>query len=279
MVEDGFLFDFSEFNSQFRRFVELSSRSVEEEFRAKLKAIISTVMDITPPAHGKGTRGSARKAAQKKIAYDLTGVWLGGERPQRGKRRAGVFTVLSDSLIDEALATGMYQSSDNVRLWVRKDGSVYGTQQHFFRPDAGMDEMRQHHKRFFQNGEMSAAGTYTRDIGRWKWIDQMVVRESTFERYLKSVQRNVGFYAAGWRPSVESVGLTVAPYMKNHAALGNFSLVMDTQKLEARFTNRVGYEKLDRDLQRRIQWAVNTEAAKMERQIPHLLRKHEKLVN
>lgn len=276
MAQDGIEFDFTEFNAQFRRFVELSARSIEVEFRAKLKAIITTVLDITPPAHGKGTRGKARKMAQGKIAVDLTG---GRHSLTRGKRRAGIFTVLSDSLIDEALATGLYESSDNVRLWVTKDGRVYGTQQHFFRPDAGMAEMREHHKQYFKNGEMSAAGTYTRDIGRWKWIDQMVVRESTFNRYLRSVQRNVGFYAAGWKPSVESVGLTLPAYMRGHAALGNFSLVVNDQKLDAHFINRVGYEKVDRDLKRRIQWAISEEARKMERQIPHLLRKHEKLVN
>lgn len=276
MAQDWIEFDFTEFNSQFRRFMELSARSVEEEFRAKLKAIINTVVDITPPAHGKGTRGKARKMGQGKIVVDLVG---GRHSLTRGKRRAGVFTVLSDSLVDAALSTGLYQSSDNVRLWTTKDGRVYGTQQHFFRPDAGIDEMRQHHKRYFKNGEMSAAGTYTRDIGRWKWIDQMVVRESTFNRYLRSVQRNVGFYAAGWRPSAESVGLTLPAYMKGHAALGSFSLVMDEKKLEAHFLNRVGFETIDRDVQRRIQWAISEEARKMERQIPHLLRKHEQLVN
>lgn len=278
-MEDGIEFDFTEFNRQFRRFVELSSRSIQEEFRAKLKAIITTVLDITPPAHGKGTRGSARKAAQKKIAYDLTGVWYGADRPTRGKRRAGVFTVLSDSLIAAAMESGQYQGSDSVRLWTTKDGRVYGTQQHYFRPDASLEEMRQHHKRFFQNGEMSAAGTYTRNIGRWKWIDQMVVSERSFERYLRSVQRNVGFYAAGWRPSAEAMGLTLPAYMKGHTAVGNFSLTMNDQKLEGHWVNRVGYERLDKDLQRRIQYAVRIEAAKMERQIPHLLRKHEKVVN
>ena len=274
MAKDWIEFDFSEFNEQFRRFVELSSKSVEEEFRGKLKGIIRTIMDITPPAHGKGTRGSARKAARTKIAVDLLGGGSG-----RGKRRAGIFTVLSDGIIDNALETGLYDSSDNVRLWVRADGTVYGTQKHFFRPEASMQELQAHHSRFFKNGEMSRAGTYTRDIGRWSWIDQMVIRESTLERYLTSVQRKVGFYAAGWRPSVEEMGLTVPPYMKKHQALGNFSLMMDEKKLEARFKNRVGYQRLDRDIQRRIQYAISMEARKMERQIPYLLRHHERIVN
>ena len=43
--------------------------------------------------------------------------------------------------------------------------------------------------------------------------------------------------------------------------------------------NAVGYGTIDRDVQRRIQWAVTMQAAKMERQLPYLLRQHERLVN
>lgn len=267
--------DLSEFAAQFRRFIQYSKRSIEDEFQAQCKGLMETVMDITPPATGKGTRGKARKMGQNKIAGDLTG---GGH--SRGKRRVGVFTVLPDETIDWAIESGQNTSSDNVRLWIRKDGTVYGTQQHLFRPDASMSEMREHHKRYFKNGRMSTAGSYERGIGRWRWIDQMVVRESTFRRYLRKQERKVGFYAAGFRPGAAKMGAAVPVYMRHHQAVGTVALELGGEdRLSFSAINAAGYGTIDRDLQRRIQWAVTMQAAKMERQLPYLIRQHEKLVN
>lgn len=265
--------DLAEFERQFSRFALLSRRSLEDEFRHQVKGLIKEVVDITPPAHGKGTRGRARKMGQKKIATDLVGGGSG-----RGRRRAGVFTVLSDSLIDSAIETGAYEGGENVRLWVTKDGRVYGTQRHFFRPDASMTEMRAHHKRYFKNGEMSRAGTYTRDIARWRWIDQMVVRVSTFNRYLKSQQRKVGFYAAGFAPALAGTRQPLPVYMRGHVTEGTFVLSLGDTTLEMRAANRVGYSRLDRHLRRRVEWAARAQAGKMERQIPYLIRHHARVV-
>lgn len=274
-MEQELEIDLTEFSEQFRKYIQYSKRSIEDEFRAQCKALMTMVIDITPPASGKGTRGKARKMGQNKIAGDLTG---GGS--SRGKRRVGVFTVLPDETIDWAIESGQSTSSDNVRLWIRKDGTVYGTQQHLFRPNASMSEMREHHKRYFKNGRMSSAGSYERGIGRWKWIDQMVVRESTFKRYLRKQERKVGFYAAGFRPGAEMLGASIASYMKGHSAMGSVSLDLGGDNtLDFSAVNAVGYGTIDRDVQRRIQWAVTMQAAKMERQLPYLLRQHERLVN
>lgn len=267
--------DLSEFAAQFRRFIQYSKRSIEEEFSHQCRGLMDTVIDITPPATGKGTRGKARKMGQAKMAGDLAG---GGR--SRGKRRAGVFTVLPDETIDWAAETGMSATSDNVRLWVRADGTVYGTQKAFFRPDASMAEMRAHHKQYFKNGRMSSAGTYERSIGRWKWIDQMVVRRSTFNRYLRSQERKVGFYASGFRPGAAMVGASVPVYMRHHQAVGSVALEIGGQdRLSFSAINATGYGKIDRDLQRRIQFAVEMQTAKMVRQLPYLIRAHERLVN
>lgn len=263
--------DLREFEDQFRRFMQYSRRAVEVEFKAQCKGLIRNVIDITPPA-GKGGGGTkAKNMGRSAIRRDLIGY--GGFA--RHQKRAGIFTVLSDSLIDSALETGAYaRTGENVRLWVRKDGTVYGTQRHFFRPDASMSEMREHHKRFFKNGEMSAAGAYTREIGRWKWIDQMVVRSSTYNRYLKSQERKVGLYAAAWRPSAQMLGLTTPHYMKNHPAIGGVEFRMDDEALSFRAINAVGFGKIDSEMVRRIRYAAEYQANAMSRQIEVLIKKY-----
>lgn len=263
-------FDMREFSRQFRQFIQYSKRSIEEEFVAQSKSLIKMIVDITPPAHGKGTRGKARRMGQNKIAGDL----LGG----RGSgRRAGIFTVVSDSLIDQAAMN--YAGGDNVRLWVRSDGSVYGTQPQYFRPDATLGELKAHHDSHFRNGKMAGAGGFNRKEGRFEWISNMVVRESTFKKYLGTQQRNVGFYAAGFRPAMMGVGLPIPAYMKNHRAVGTFHLDLEGDNLAMTAMNAVGYGSIDGDLQRRINFAISATARGMERQLPYLIRAHERIIN
>lgn len=270
MSDEMLEFDMREFSRQFREFIQYSKRSIEEEFEAQAKSLIKNIIDITPPAHGKGTRGKARRMGQNKIAGDL----LGG----RGSgRRAGIFTVVSDSLIDQAALN--YTGGENVRLWVRSDGSVYGTQPQHFRPDATLSELKAHHDAHFRNGKMAGAGGFNRTEGRFEWISNMVVRESTFKKYLGSQQRNVGFYAAGFRPAMMGVGLPIPAYMKRHKAVGMFHLNLEGDDLSMIATNAVGYGSIDSDLQRRIHFAISATARGMERRLPYLIRAHERIIN
>jgi hypothetical protein len=204
------------------------------------------------------------------MATDLVG---GSGTGKRGGRRAGVFVVLSDSLIDSAIETDTFES-ENVRLWVRKDGTVYGSQRRFFRPDASMAEMRDHHKQYFVNGQMSRGGTYERGIGRWKWIDQMIVRKSTFDRYLNAQAKKIGYYSGGWGQAARMIGVPMPAYMRRHAATtpGGAQLLIGPTRLTFRFENAANFGSVDRDMKRRVQWAVDVQANKMERRLPFLIR-------
>ena len=127
----------------------------------------------------------AKQVGEKAIVKDLLG---------RNMQRAGIFSVIGQAIGNnyEEYSTG------NVRLFVRKDGSVYGTDKSHFRPDATEGDMRSFHKRFFKNGKMSSAGSRTRDIGRWKFIEKMFVNQGAMDSYLEARYRTVGWAKAGW---------------------------------------------------------------------------------
>lgn len=128
---------------------------------------------------------AAKKVGEGAIVRDLMG---------RGMQRAGLFSVIGQAI------SNMYReySTGNIRLFVRKDGSVYGTDKFHFMPDATENDMRQFHKRFFVNGKMSSAGSRTRDIGRWKFIEKMFVPPGTMDSYLQARFKTVGWAKAGW---------------------------------------------------------------------------------
>ena len=128
--------------------------------------------------------GNDQKAGEKAIARDLLG----------GKKRYGIFSTLTDFVASnyEKYKTG------NIRLFVKKDGTVYGTDTAHFLDGATASTLRQIHKVAFQNGTMSSAGSRSRNIGRWKFIDKYFVPDSTLADYVKSQQAKSGLAKSGW---------------------------------------------------------------------------------
>jgi hypothetical protein len=127
----------------------------------------------------------AKAVGEKAIVRDLLG---------RGMQRAGIFSVIGQAISNsyQEYATG------NIRLFVRKDGTVYGTDRAHFMPDATESDMRAFHKRFFVGGKMSSAGSRTRDIGRWRFIEKMFVPQGAMDSYTQARLKTVGWAKAGW---------------------------------------------------------------------------------
>jgi len=132
-----------------------------------------------------GDKASSKLSGEKAITRDLIG------RGGSGKVRAGIFASLPSKIVE-------YEKSENVRLFVTKNGDVYGTDKFHIRPNASLSEMRGFHKTQFANGKMSSAGGKTKDVGRWKFIDKMFVPKQTLEEYTKLVKDKVGISKAGW---------------------------------------------------------------------------------
>lgn len=167
-----------------------------------------------------GFDDKSHKQGQGAIKTDL----LGGKRTRgKGGGRAGIFAPLTPFM--EAHAE-LYDSG-NIRLFVKKDGSVYGTDTAHFMPGASMSTLRGIHKGAFVNGRMSAAGGDTRDIGRWKFINKYFVPPPVLDAYVTSQQAKVGIAKSGWAQCAKSIkntrGITakwVLDHLKNYA-LGN----------------------------------------------------------
>jgi hypothetical protein len=78
-----------------------------------------------------------------------------------------------------------------------KTGAVYGVENDYVVND--IDSMRQHHqKNRGKNGRVTRAGSYTRDVGRWKFVDKYHVKWSMLRQYAKEVMSHVGREKAGW---------------------------------------------------------------------------------
>jgi hypothetical protein len=131
-----------------------------------------------------GDKTGGEKVGAAAIARDLLG----------GKKRYGIFAPITGFMA----ANAEEYSTGNIRLFVKKDGTVYGTDKAHFLQSANESTLSGIHKKNFVNGKMSSAGSGTRDIGRWKFVDKYFVPQDALNNYLASVQARVGIAKSGW---------------------------------------------------------------------------------
>jgi len=79
-------------------------------------------------------------------------------------------------------------------------GATFGVENPFWNLSGNRSRMKAYHKKHRgSNGRSSVAGSWDKRIGRWKFIDRMVVSERAYDNYLKQeVFPKVGLLKKGW---------------------------------------------------------------------------------
>lgn len=180
-----FKFQDLRFEQIMKRYADAKNVSIPDAVMLNARLLC---VELARRAQPFGASDSSKKAGEKAITRDLLGK-SGGSRA-----RAGLFSPIS-AVMDDAV---FYKKSTNVRLFVSKDGSVYGTDRSHFLPDATESTLRAFHKKNFVNGKMSSAGGRTKNIGRWKFVDRLFVDAATLDNYLDATLKKVGIAKSGW---------------------------------------------------------------------------------
>jgi hypothetical protein len=180
-----FKFQDLRFEQIMKRYADAKNISIPDAVMLNARLLCVELARRTQPF---GASDSSKKAGEAAITRDLLGKSGGG------KARAGLFSPIS-AVMDDAV---FYKKSTNVRLFVSKDGNVYGTDRSHFLPDATESTLRAFHKKNFVNGRMSSAGGRTKNIGRWKFVDRLFVDAATLNNYLDATLKKVGIAKSGW---------------------------------------------------------------------------------
>jgi hypothetical protein len=259
-MSDDWKFNWADFDDKIVRRMATSARGALPIMVEQARGIVRGTMQVTPPGN-KGLDGLSTKArahGKSMIASDL----LGGGSRNKNHRTGGIFAPMDRSLIEGAVEV----HGDSIqRLWVKKDGTPYGVENDLFRPDATLSDMRTHHKKYFKNGRMTRAGGATRDIGRWKFVDKMVVPKETFAAYLKEQQEKVGYLLSGWRVAANKLGVSISAWVANADAPSTVIVSVTENRLYFKATNEISWASV-RITKSRVQYAIDQQAAKMERQ-------------
>lgn len=165
----------------FEFYAKARQKTMPEVLRINARLLAVELAHRTQPY---GKNDSVKKVAEGAVARDLLG----------GKGRYGLFAPITDFMAENAED----YPSGNIRLFIKKDGTVYGTDKAHFRRFATKGSLRLLHKKAFTNGKMSSAGSSTRDIGRWKFIDKYFVPPEVLAEYVASAQAKVGLAKSGW---------------------------------------------------------------------------------
>lgn len=163
---------------------------------------------LTPPFGDRPNKESFKTQRDIGMAA-IKGDLFGGTRGGQGQtKRVGIFVGMPLSMLQHL---DMLNDGEQTVKWTNKDGKAYGAERQLFRPYATKAEMQAHHKRYFRNGRMSSAGSKTRNIGRWQWIDKMIVPEDAAKVYLRWMQGRVGHAKSGWMRAAAGLGLKGIP--------------------------------------------------------------------
>ena len=86
------------------------------------------------------------------------------------------------------------------QLFRTSRGAVFGVENRLMNLRGDFNAMERYHKRNrLKNGRTTAAGSWDKRIGRWKFVDRMVVSRRVYDKYLqKRVFPKVGLLKSGW---------------------------------------------------------------------------------
>lgn len=175
----------------FQFYATVREKTMPEALRINARLLCVELARRTQPF---GKDDASKKAGESAVARDLLG----------GKKRYGIFAPLTDFMQQNAEAN----STGTIRLFAKKDGTVYGTDQAHFLNGASASTLRGIHKKSFSNGRMSSAGTSDRRTGRWVFINKYFVPGEVLNDYLALVKAKVGLAKSGWAACAKKIQST-----------------------------------------------------------------------
>ena len=169
--------DVTSYRREVERYAALTGTSLKEAMEESVAILAGTLARKFPPK----SLAQGRKA----IRNDLKRIFTPVDK-----------NIVAEWEMNEGL--GIYTNQTG-HVFKTKTGAIYAVDGELHRPNASMREMNAHHLKYRDSrGRVTRAGSRTRDIGRWRFVDKMHVKTSTFNAYVKFVSESVGSLKSGW---------------------------------------------------------------------------------
>lgn len=266
----------AKFQRAMNMFLVHGRRNIETAVREVARGLIRRLIAQTPPSYhrdkpdaktGGMTTATATKADQRKgeraIEVDL---WR-------------IFFPASDEFIEKFLAfTG--GSKSKFQPFGHKGAAALGMVEDRL---LSYSQMNQWHwdrrsRRTGRVAQISRAGTSNRERalqittglrrGNLRDLDIGIVRTSDFQRYLKTVQKNVGMLAAGWNASALALGYNPPSWILRHGTQnGQISISFKETGFSLNLSNRVAWSANVKTFHARVKNAAWDTAVALEKRV------------
>lgn len=196
-----------------------------ELVKAGARLAVRKAIEMTPPFNMRDNDDSllsGSKNAQTRGENAILTDAIGGKRGSAGKtKRSGIFFVADERLLKQWHS--QHPNGQIQRLFVKKDGTVWATENQYYKPNASIADMDAHHAKYWKNGRMTSGGAYDKTIGRTVFVDRMVVGKGAMQRWFNYKKKRVGFLAAGWLDAANKLKVARVPaWIKRHGAPGGY---------------------------------------------------------
>lgn len=218
-----------------QRLMSTSKRTAAEVMKQEARLVFTEVAKVTPPSHGKVTGRQAEKHAKTKIAAEIHSLYgTAGDAydliAQKSAATAGAFWFLHSS--DEtAAANGILREATGSILYPFDGGA--------------------HHRRNFRR--------------RGRSFRYFVTDPEALNDYVTQQQERVWWLASGWSDALQALGVRLPYGVDRHSASpGTLRIQATSQRIVITMLNEVSYASEVDDIRRRIRWAMDVRADRMQ---------------
>lgn len=246
---DGLNLDTTRFNVAVTRLAATSKKAAVEVMKDQARLLFVQVAKITPPYHGSVTGRAAEVNARAKVAADIRSLY--GTRSdaydlikdRAGETRADAYWAqLSKNNLP--LATSILKDATGKSLGVFDEGTL--------------------HKRTSGGSRRRSRRANAKTVSAREFI-YFVSNDEALASYVEKEQGHVWWLASGWAPALLALGAK-APYgVGKLPAPGNLRVEVTATDIIIRMENKVSFGRGVKDIERRIQWALETRVGALDR--------------
>lgn len=259
-------FDTSEIRRAAARLAGETKKTKKEWVETAARGFVKDVVAITPPGSPGNSGSGAKKAGETAIASDA----------------ARIFQPMSPAAIRQIQD---FQGRESASQFGHKGAAALGEVRDVVLSFGQMAAFHQARRK--ANGRVSGGGQggrlnreraadLTTGLRRkdLRSLDIGIVEKSDYVRFITLLQKNVGRLAAGWNKAAALLGVRLPAWVRRHGdSAGEAGVTVTNTLFRLTVSNAVKFVGNVRAYDRRVQAALNLQAAKMNRQADFLMKK------
>lgn len=238
---EGLNLNTAAFDAALVRLATTSKKAASEVMRQQARLLFVEVAKITPPASGGVTGKKAEKQGMSAVARDIRSLYgtpsdAYDQISAKSPGQAGAFWFLHSAGEDS-------QAAEIVKEATGKSFAAF---------DGGTLHSRTGGGRRRRASNRRAHVFYVRDA-------------AALEAYITEEQGHVWWLASGWAPALQALGARLPYGVGKLPAPGRLKVEITDQRIAITMTNEVSFGRQVRDIERRVQWALNSRTKTLDR--------------